>query len=1063
MLASASALGLVLGLAGGAAAATPPPSTAPPPAKTWHVAATYPPISTTVDFVACGSATHCQAVTSTISGSALLGTADGTTWAAEPLPAGIAGLGPVSCGSATTCQAIAVTSAGALAMIGTATAGRTWVTEALPAGLTLTSVSCGSAVRCQLSGARNGVGLLLGTANGGKTWTAETLPSGADEAYAVSCATATDCQAVGVTGTAQAGEIYGTTNGGVTWAAEKNLGTTSLYVVSCPTAASCQALGATSSGHFVAYRTATSGKTWTAESLPAGAQPTTVSCTSASHCLAAGQDPSGEPAVIATANGGTTWTAATTPRAVTAIDAIACAAGSRCEAVGESSAGIGALAATASQGSTWSGQHLPLELYALSHIACGSPARCQAVGREAYGGAIVTTATGGVSWAATAQTSGALGGVACGTASRCVAVGGSLSLFTQNGSAPWTTAPIPATVRALNAVACPAAMHCLAAGQSAAGGAVITSTSTGGRTWSTAPVAGWSLAGLACGSATRCVAAGETGSGGGEVLVTGNGGHTWQPAPVPAGVASLGAVACGSATDCYIAGRSGGTAVILGTTSGGSAWQVVKLPAGVTSVTGLACAPAAGCQLAGGTSTGQDVILGTVNGGRNWTSEPLPGGITGLTAIACTGSACLAAGTDDREEAVLLRYAPARTASSGTVAYGTTSAGTASPGTGPASWRSAGWTTLPAPWGRPGPAPFRGTARAAARPASGTGPQPAGFKAVATTWLTAEQGWVLGTAPCGIKTCTEVISTSDGGATWTQDGSILAPTPPAGNATTGVTQIRFDTPAIGWAFGPDLYRTTNGGRTWTKEPIPGTGSKQVLALATTATAAYAVTSPCAYQAGTCAGNLPVWRTGTLTRESWARTPLALPMTFAADLSAYGSTVYADDNTEAVSYLYASTNGGVSFASRPVPCQASQDLQLVQAVAASATRVDLLCDGNPGFSQAVKTVYRSANTGQTDTSAGTMGLIGIQAQLAVSPSGNLAVASSSDGSFIYLNTGGMTWSMPVGLGDGGLGWSDLTYVTDSEAWVVYSPGNEFEPAGKVLVTRDGGRHWNIAGL
>ena len=55
---------------------------------------------------------------------------------------------------------------------------------------------------------------------------------------------------------------------------------------------------------------------------------------------------------------------------------------------------------------------------------------------------------------------------------------------------------------------------------------------------------------------------------------------------------------------------------------------------------------------------------------------------------------------------------------------------------------------------------------------------------------------------------------------------------------------------------------------------------------------------------------------------------------------------------------------------------------------SATRVALLCDGNPGFSKAVKAVYRSANTGRTDTYAGTMGLYGIQAELAVSPAGDL---------------------------------------------------------------------------
>jgi photosystem II stability/assembly factor-like uncharacterized protein len=355
--------------------------------------------------------------------------------------------------------------------------------------------------------------------------------------------------------------------------------------------------------------------------------------------------------------------------------------------------------------------------------------------------------------------------------------------------------------------------------------------------------------------------------------------------------------------------------------------------------------------------------------------------------------------------------------------------------------------------------PLSGSASAApARP---------GFKAISITWLTPVRGWVMGAAPCGGKTCTEVIGTSNGGATWTRAGTIQAPAPPAGGATSGVTRIRFDTPAVGWAFGPDLYRTSNGGRSWTREPLPGTGSRQVLALAATATAAYAVTSPCAYQGGTCKGaGLSVWRTGTLARESWVKTPLTLPMSGAADLSASGSTVYADDVAIGDSHLYASTNGGSSFASRPVPCDESQGIDLAQAVAASASKVDLLCVGNPGLGQADKTVYRSADTGKTSASAGTMDPNGIQAQLAVSPSGNLLVAASSaKGSYLYVNDSGRTsWSMPVGFDDGGLGWSDLVSVTDNEAFVIYSPSNNVvDPFGTVLVTRDGGRHWNIAGL
>jgi photosystem II stability/assembly factor-like uncharacterized protein len=121
-----------------------------------------------------------------------------------------------------------------------------------------------------------------------------------------------------------------------------------------------------------------------------------------------------------------------------------------------------------------------------------------------------------------------------------------------------------------------------------------------------------------------------------------------------------------------------------------------------------------------------------------------------------------------------------------------------------------------------------------------------------------------------------------------------------------------------------------------------------------------------------------------------------------------------------------------------------------------------------MSLADKFVYVSTNTGTTDTYAGEMAKprydYGIQAELAVSPSGDLAVASSSDGSFIYVNdTGKKSWTMVIGLSDGGGGWNDIVYVTDSEAWVVYAPVDMPSDLGEVDVTTDGGLHWSQVAL
>ena len=340
---------------------------------------------------------------------------------------------------------------------------------------------------------------------------------------------------------------------------------------------------------------------------------------------------------------------------------------------------------------------------------------------------------------------------------------------------------------------------------------------------------------------------------------------------------------------------------------------------------------------------------------------------------------------------------------------------------------------------------------------------PAGFKANSVTWLSAQRGWVLGAAACGKNTCTDVIGTTDAAKTWHLIGTVPAPIVRFGGRP-GITEIRFATPAVGWAFGTYLFRTSTGGKFWARVPIPG-GGKQVLALAAGPTQTYAVVTGCAWGAGICPRPLSFWRIPTGGRGGWTRIPLRLPPNDGADVAVFGATVYVLD--EQLQFgrpdlFYASTDGR-HFTARPAPCNHAKDLALIQAVPMSADRVAMLCDGNPGFSKAVKTVYVSADTGKTDTYAGQMGLFGIQAQLAASPSGNLAVASTSNGSFIYINdTHKQAWTMVEGIGDGGAGWNDITYVTNSQAWVVYRPADS-SGTGQLWATHDAGLHWSIAKL
>jgi photosystem II stability/assembly factor-like uncharacterized protein len=97
------------------------------------------------------------------------------------------------------------------------------------------------------------------------------------------------------------------------------------------------------------------------------------------------------------------------------------------------------------------------------------------------------------------------------------------------------------------------------------------------------------------------------------------------------------------------------------------------------------------------------------------------------------------------------------------------------------------------------------------------------FQAVDLTWISADQGWALGTAAgCAGQRCATVLETTDGGRSWTTVADLhdcLLEAAPVGcpAGVPQVSQIRFATPDIGYAFTSDggpYSLTTNGGLSW---------------------------------------------------------------------------------------------------------------------------------------------------------------------------------------------------------------------------------------------------------
>ncbi|MCW2600835.1 MAG: glycosyl hydrolase, repeat-containing protein [Frankiales bacterium] len=118
------------------------------------------------------------------------------------------------------------------------------------------------------------------------------------------------------------------------------------------------------------------------------------------------------------------------------------------------------------------------------------------------------------------------------------------------------------------------------------------------------------------------------------------------------------------------------------------------------------------------------------------------------------------------------------------------------------------------------------------QPTSQAAPVPPGFRVRDLSFISSERGWALGVVPCGTGECSTLVATEDGGRTWVLRQAPAA-TEPGEDGTfhancdiqTCVSSIRFvrtDTgEEFGYAFNPGLAVTTDGGRTWTNQPVQG--------------------------------------------------------------------------------------------------------------------------------------------------------------------------------------------------------------------------------------------------
>jgi hypothetical protein len=142
-------------------------------------------------------------------------------------------------------------------------------------------------------------------------------------------------------------------------------------------------------------------------------------------------------------------------------------------------------------------------------------------------------------------------------------------------------------------------------------------------------------------------------------------------------------------------------------------------------------------------------------------------------------------------------------------------------------------------------------ATATPTPQSSPLPVPRTFELTSITNAGSGHLVALGSAACASGSCTAVVASDDDGRSWstrasftdlTTRGPLVTPADPH-----QLVGVRFATPQVGYVFGGEVRRTTDGGRTW--DPVDVAG-RRVLSLETDGRRVWMVTARTCVHVGT---------------------------------------------------------------------------------------------------------------------------------------------------------------------------------------------------------------------
>jgi photosystem II stability/assembly factor-like uncharacterized protein len=316
------------------------------------------------------------------------------------------------------------------------------------------------------------------------------------------------------------------------------------------------------------------------------------------------------------------------------------------------------------------------------------------------------------------------------------------------------------------------------------------------------------------------------------------------------------------------------------------------------------------------------------------------------------------------------------------------------------------------------------------------------------------------------------MTTTDGGAAFRRLPAPGAPFGPSLRSPPAAANIRFANPEDGWAFGPGLYATHDGGQQWAAIPMPGTVTDLEPGLGVVYALVMQVL-PCAAR-NTCTSAATKDMYPNLWTARWPAighwTPDTAAGAVSEGLAVHGQSVWAVSGTDVAGVTWTgdsllhSADDGVRFATQP-------------GVAVGSTEC-----GNSAVSAAViwaycsfghfMGAYRSTDAGAHFTAAA----VGETTRPTPDgyPDGSTLAAASADvavaanimsGPLIRTTDGGATWVVVQRPPDRTGCWSLIGFTTPQVGYALWQDPAPYAGAGypataaELWRTTDGGATWS----